>query len=387
MKRLLLRLLLLAVSTAVFLGLAEWGFRIFGPRPDHGALYYADADFLEVDLNTPDGQARALKVLEQVPDAPRFRMNFKPGVTVHLCYRGMEGRDHFDDHGCVEFVINARGIRDREELCEPKPPGQRRVLCLGDSTTVGWGVPLETTWVRGMERNLRSEDDAIRTVNCGAAGAQCPDEYLHGLQHRFAAFEPDVVLVTLCPNDLLPVNGGMAQFNVEAQKRAMAPVPAWAGWSDFLTRTIRVARRADTLRLPPERDVVAELLALRPDEYPINGPREMGDIYWQSGNPQRSLLGIHAWCQERGIPFGVALWPFLQQLDSREAHPLVELHDLVGTFCEEHEIPYLDLLDVFVGQEPSALWLTPKDMHGNPEAHALTVPAYSAFVRALLADH
>ena len=44
----------------------------------------------------------------------------------------------------------------------------------------------------------------------------------------------------------------------------------------------------------------------------------------------------------------------------------------------------LDLLDAFVGQEPSALWLTPKDMHGNPAAHALSVPAYTTFVRGLL---
>ena len=78
------------------------------------------------------------------------------------------------------------------------------------------------------------------------------------------------------------------------------------------------------------------------------------------------------------------MWPFFQQLDSREAHPLVELHDMVGGLCEEHGIPYLDLLDVFVGQEPSALWLTPRDMHGNPGAHALSEPAYTAFVQRLL---
>jgi hypothetical protein len=49
--------------------------------------------------------------------------------------------------------INSHGLRDREYPVA-KPPDVYRIVMLGDSTTFGWGVPVEQTVAKILEREL-----------------------------------------------------------------------------------------------------------------------------------------------------------------------------------------------------------------------------------------
>ncbi|MDA0373346.1 MAG: SGNH/GDSL hydrolase family protein [Planctomycetota bacterium] len=362
---------------------AEFVYRWLRPTERVGELYYADEAHVPFDLEDPADFDRAQRYLEVVPDAPRFRLRFKPGVTVHLCYRGYEGEGAFDAEGCVEFRTNSLGFRDREELCAPKPEGQRRVVCLGDSTTVGWGVPEADGWTRRAEDLLRVDDDGVRVANCGASGTLLPDEHAHALFTRFGALDPDVVVVTLCINDLLPVNGGMAHFEPSVFERLGMPLDGWLGHSALVNDAARALRRDAALRLDPDHDWVGALMALPVAEYPP-AAQKLGAVYWGSGVPEQALRAIHGWCNERGARLAVMVWPFLQQLGNRSEHPFTPVHDAVGQFCEGEGIAFLDLLDVFLGLDPASLWLTPLDMHGNVRAHALAAPEIARFVGGLL---
>src|ERR1700721_790070 len=53
----------------------------------------------------------------------------------------------------VPVSINSEGLRDREFSLE-KPPGVYRVMMLGDSTTLGWGVRQEDTAEKFLKRKL-----------------------------------------------------------------------------------------------------------------------------------------------------------------------------------------------------------------------------------------
>lgn len=385
MRRLALRATVLLASTLVCLLLAELALRALAPRTDRGELYYADAEYREFALQeplSPETLARAAELIETVPGAPRFRLAFKPNVLVRLCYRGCEGQDGLDARGCVEAQMNSFGVREREELCSAKPAGQRRVVCVGDSTTFGWGVRAEATWPRLAEARLRATDDGLRLVNCGAAGTLVPDEYAHALANRFARFSPDLVLATLCVNDLLPVNGGMSCLDPVKLAARDAPLPGLLGASAFASAIAR-AFRDDPLAIDPSHDLVAELLALPLERYPED-VRGLGAIFWGSGVPEAALRTMRDWCRERRIPFAVALWPFLQQLETRATHPFRGIHERVAAFCAEEGIPCLDLLDAFVGRTPRELWVTPLDMHGNERAQAIAAERYAAFLAPLL---
>jgi len=90
---------------------------------------------------------------------------------------------------------------------------------------------------------------------------------------------------------------------------------------------------------------------------------------------------MKAWCEGRKIPLMIVLWPFLQGLGKARFYPFASLHEEVAAECRKQEIPFLDLLPALRGTPAEELWVTPADMHANPKAQELALPALLAFVR------
>jgi lysophospholipase L1-like esterase len=101
--------------------------------------------------------------------------------------------------------INSLGLRDREVSLR-KPTGTYRILAIGDSVTFGSGVRLEDTYVKRLEsllnEDLRGSKKQVEVLNAGIGGTGLP-YYLNFLQRRAADFEPDLVVVGICLNDIL----------------------------------------------------------------------------------------------------------------------------------------------------------------------------------------
>lgn len=79
----------------------------------------------------------------------------------------------------VVAKISSQGLRN-EEIIIPKPKEVFRILALGDSFTFGWGVELEDSWPKQLEKRLREkEQPAYRqaeVINAGAYGANLKQE-------------------------------------------------------------------------------------------------------------------------------------------------------------------------------------------------------------------
>jgi hypothetical protein len=97
------------------------------------------------------------------------------------------------------IVISSQGLRD-EEIADPKPAGVRRLICLGDSTTFGWGVEAEESFCHRLDDLL---GPPWETVNLGVPGYNSTQEVRH-LETRGLAFSPDVVMVLFDGNDYQP---------------------------------------------------------------------------------------------------------------------------------------------------------------------------------------
>ena len=380
-------LALVVIATAMAGLVAEGALRLVPPAAARplGELSYATADGKPVPLLNALEEARQRGLIVPVPQPvtvfvpvsesipARQREMFAPSTDFFLCYTDNDRlhRDWLDAEGRVRVHINPSGLRERDTIQPAKPAGQRRIVCIGDSFTFGWGIPDELGWVRLLENELRQGDRDIRTVNCGASGTVCIDEYVTGLQHRFHGFQPDAVVLTICLNDLFPNNG----------LSVMHPVPVTG------IRLLDLAKAVfgrTALDLDPQQDWVQALLDLPRDQAEASGMAGANspfDSMWSQGTPQKALRGAKQWCDERKIPFLVVLWPFLQGLGPGRHYPFQKMHDLVAADCKAAGIPFLDVLPSLRDTPQEQLWVTPADAHANPLAQRLALPSIAAFVR------
>ncbi len=65
-----------------------------------------------------------------------------------------------------DLTTNARGFRGADEVADAVAPGRRRLVCSGDSYTLGFGVGDDETWCH----LLATLDPARETVNMGQGG-------------------------------------------------------------------------------------------------------------------------------------------------------------------------------------------------------------------------
>jgi len=84
------------------------------------------------------------------------------------------------------LTIDARGFRGTAEVTDRVPDGVVRVVCLGDSFTMGYGVGDADTWPARLERQA----PGLQAVNMGQGGYGPDQEYLwyrrdaRGIEHH-----------------------------------------------------------------------------------------------------------------------------------------------------------------------------------------------------------
>lgn len=109
----------------------------------------------------------------------------RPGVRIENLYgRGMN------------LTTNARGFRGAADVDSAIPPGRRRVVCSGDSFTMGYGVDDTQTWCAV----LRELDPSLESVNMGQGGYGIDQAYLWYLRDG-TRIEHDVHLFSFITDD------------------------------------------------------------------------------------------------------------------------------------------------------------------------------------------
>lgn len=101
----------------------------------------------------------------------------------------------------VELAINDFGLRDDPMSSPAKPPGTYRVVCLGDSFTLGYTVERADLFVDQLEGWWESEGREVEVVNAGTEGYSTDQEVVWLMQHG-KDFAPDLVLLFPYDNDI-----------------------------------------------------------------------------------------------------------------------------------------------------------------------------------------
>jgi lysophospholipase L1-like esterase len=125
-------------------------------------------------------------------------------LTTHSSVRG-----RFASHPYLPFVLNPAfpghndsGFRGKP-LAISKPPGVRRVACIGASTTYGTDVQAEEAYPAQLAVLLAEHHGPWESINAGVPG-YVSTEILLTLLLRVLAFDPDVVVFLEGRNEVFP---------------------------------------------------------------------------------------------------------------------------------------------------------------------------------------
>jgi len=101
--------------------------------------------------------------------------------------------------------FNWDGIRDYDNVTIEKPNNTIRIIALGDSHTFGWGVELEETWPKVLEKllNEKNKDNnkTFQVINFGLCSHGFKD-YVNSLESKGLKYKPDIIIVGFHKDDL-----------------------------------------------------------------------------------------------------------------------------------------------------------------------------------------
>jgi len=143
-----------------------------------------------------------------------------------LVYKHRAGLDRVYQN--VSFRTNALGLRDNP-VPEPDSDGFR-ILVLGDSVTVGWGVAVEDTFSEQLEGLLTKRlERPVHVINSGVSGYNTQQE-LTFLKRHISTMAPDLVILVYVENDVEPkaVNMVDMQYRWENPPNANATLLRWS---------------------------------------------------------------------------------------------------------------------------------------------------------------
>lgn len=204
------------------------------------------------------------------------------------------------DLGKNHVSLNSHGLRD-DDIPLAKPPGERRVLVLGDSVAFGWGVSQGETFSDRMEPILRARTGTPwQVINAGVNGYNSEQEAawlrLYGLR-----FQPDIVVLVYVDNDVEPV----FDPNATTWRR----YPDWPGSLPELLERMRALSFLFQMThlMQRARESTPPALPLATAGTSLAPPVPTGiTAHPRWAESRAALADIGARCKAAGIPFLVA---------------------------------------------------------------------------------
>lgn len=241
----------------------------------------------------------------------------------------------------TEIRTNSLGFRDGE-YSRQKTPGRKRILFLGDSFTLGWGIPVADTYAKRLESMLAQKGQGIEVINMGVGNYNSSMEVelfkLKGLE-----LNPDMVVLMYYINDTEPTpvidNSTyplLKHFYLPAYiSTKVKQLKLMNAQQDWLAAHYRSIYNPDSRGFMVNRRALAELVTL---------------------------------CAERNIRLLMVNIPDLRRL---KGYPFTFATDYIRGVADEHRLPFLDLQPVLEPYDEKSLWVSMDDPHMNVLANKL----------------
>ena len=238
----------------------------------------------------------------------------------------------------VDIAINSDGFRGKN--CPITKTNAHRIIFLGDSLTLGWGVREESTFSNILQNDINKKYP-VEIINFGTGNYNTEQEVNLFIQ-KGLKYSPDKVVVFYFIND--------AETTPQKSK-------LWfLGYSRLVTFYWSKVNAFKNNLVPGESF----------QSY-YSGLYRDGSVGWL--REKESFLRLREICSENNVRLQVVLLPELHNLTD---YPFKEEYAKVANFLRESGIEYLDLTPFFMGQnDPVRLWVADDDAHPNAMVHQL----------------
>jgi lysophospholipase L1-like esterase len=241
----------------------------------------------------------------------------------------------------TEIRLNSFGLRGPEVAA--RQPDERRILFLGGSITLGWGVAEKDTLEARLERMLNDSGNPAQVLN-GGVGNYNAERYVSRFFKELTPLKPTDIVVHYFLRDAeeLPPGGG----NILLRHSELA-VTLWIAYHRLF------GKHGEGTLVEHYRRVY--------------DPSTPGFAVMQS-----KLRAIADYARQNDIRIYLAMVP--------EVHNLVDykfgfVHDIMRQIATDDGYAYVDLLPAMLGHPPEQMWAMPGDPHPNALGHELMAHA------------
>jgi hypothetical protein len=219
----------------------------------------------------------------------------------------------------------------------------RRILVLGGSITLGWGVPEEETVSVRVENGLRERGESVEVFN-GGIGNYNAQRYVERFFVELKELNPTDIVVQYFLRDAEDLDPGRDNWVLRNSELA---VTTWIAVSRLIGKT------GEASLLDHYRD------AYREDSI---GFRNMRD----------ALRKLADYAKANNIRIYLAMTPDVHNLKD---YQFGFVHERMKSLAAELGYKYVDLLGAFGTLTPEEVWAMPGDPHPNALGHKLMADA------------
>jgi lysophospholipase L1-like esterase len=284
---------------------------------------------------------------------PIYGFVLKPNIVVPFV---------FETH----LATNSLGLRDRE--FGPKRSGEFRILSLGDSYALGFGVELEQSYGKVLERELNWRFPAVTfsVINAGVEGYGTR-QMLMSFQHLRRQLQPDFVLATFVAGNDVYEN---AVFEERLRTHNHTPLGVLGRNSHAVRLVLRVTFPLWFFWANRDTDNIAHTIDLL---------RELESTFRQAGVPYLMLVipARHQIAPSVNPAVRILLDLGFESLVLRQNRKIIDHFRYDG-------VPFIDLWPALVARNREAPVSFPNDSHLNALGHEVIANEVLASLKGFL---
>lgn len=246
----------------------------------------------------------------------------------------------------VNIRLNEWGLRGGPVTA---PPPKRRILFLGGSITLGWGVPEQDTISARLQQQLRDEGEDVEVLN-GGVGNYNAERYIERFFTQLKELNPTDIVVQYFLRDAEKLDPGGGNILLRNSEFA---VTTWIAFT-------RLANKSG------EQSLVDHYKDVYREDQP--GYIEM----------KKQLKMLADYAKARNIRLFMAMTPDVHDLAN---YRFGFIHDRMKAIANDLGMQYVDFLPALGKRPPEEIWAMPGDPHPNAIAHRLMAEALLPVVR------